>query len=111
MLLLIGGFRNDEMSSFLEMDHREGIMLTSSCTGLRDFIKILVGCSLPPSGWTKPNTDGATKGNPGVAGGGGLLHDSTSVWHLGFARNVGFCTFVITFVQWWMRLLGLGFGG
>lgn len=35
-------------------------------------VLLLVGWSFPPQGWVKLNTDGASKGNPGLAGAGGL---------------------------------------
>ena len=38
------------------------------------------------------NTDGATKGNPGLAGGGGVVRDSRGRWINGFSRNIGYAT-------------------
>jgi ribonuclease HI len=49
---------------------------------------------LPPSGWAKLNTDGASSGNPGIAGGGGVLRDCRGAWVRGFSRSIGFASSV-----------------
>lgn len=46
--------------------------------------------TLPPEGWYKLNSDGASCGNPGKAGGGGLIRDCSGNWFKGFARSIGF---------------------
>ena len=51
---------------------------------------------LPPSGWAKLNTDGSSFGNPGPAGGGGVIRDSLGTWIQGFSRSIGFATSVQT---------------
>ena len=43
----------------------------------------------PPSNWFKLNIDGASCGNPGRAGGGGVIRDCASEWVRGFARSIG----------------------
>ena len=49
----------------------------------------------PPSlGWAKLNTDGSSRGNPGIAGGGGVIRDSFGVWVGGFSRAIGHTTSV-----------------
>ena len=40
-------------------------------------------------GWVKLNTNGASLGNLGVAGGGGVIRDECGEWVVGFARNIG----------------------
>ena len=35
------------------------------------------------------NTYGSSLGNPGLAGGGGLIRDEEGAWDVGFARNIG----------------------
>ena len=37
----------------------------------------------------KLNTDGSSLGNPGLAGGGGLIRDEEGKWIAGFARKIG----------------------
>jgi len=48
----------------------------------------------PPEGWVKLNVDGASKGNPGLAGAGGLLRGQYGNWIRGFALNLGICSSV-----------------
>ncbi|KAG7559686.1 Reverse transcriptase domain [Arabidopsis thaliana x Arabidopsis arenosa] len=47
----------------------------------------------PPLGeWVKLNTDGASRGNPGLAAAGGALRDGTGRWRGGFVLNIGICS-------------------
>ena len=59
----------------------------------------------PPIGWMKLNTDGASLGNPGAAGAGGLIRNSSGEWVKGFARSVGFATSVTA--EFWALRDGL----
>ena len=45
----------------------------------------------PPRGWIKININGASKGNPGLAGCGGIIHDEEARWIGGFTCNLGIC--------------------
>lgn len=58
-------------------------------------IAIPVRWSKPLPGWFKLNTDGASLGNPGKAGGGGLIRDSEGRWIRGFSRSIGHATSVM----------------
>ena len=58
-------------------------------------IAIPVRWSKPILGWFKFNTDGASLGNPGKAGSGGLIKDNERRWVRGFSRSVGHATSVI----------------
>ena len=58
-------------------------------------IWIPIKWSKPPHGWCKLNTDGASFGNPGKAGGGGLIRDSEGRWLKGFSRAIGHTTSVV----------------
>ena len=49
----------------------------------------LVRWEKPPSGWTKLNMNGASLGNLGVAGCGGIMRDERGNWVVGFARRIG----------------------
>ncbi|PKI39106.1 hypothetical protein CRG98_040530 [Punica granatum] len=59
----------------------------------------------PPPGWIKVNTDGASRGNPGLAGAGGLICGDDGRWICGFVHNVGFAT--STIAKLWGALVGL----
>jgi len=48
----------------------------------------------PPERWYKLNVDGASKGNPGAAGAGGIIRDQFGNWITGFTLNLGYCTSV-----------------
>ena len=43
----------------------------------------------PAIGWRKLNSDGSSLGNPGRAGGGGLIWDEEGNWVLGYSRQIG----------------------
>ena len=43
-------------------------------------------------GWVKLNIDGAFKGNPGLAGCGGVVRNEDGRWIAGFARRIGVTT-------------------
>ena len=45
--------------------------------------------------WLKLNTDGASLGNRGKAGRGGVIRGSASRWVKGFSRSIGFATNVV----------------
>ncbi|OMP01704.1 reverse transcriptase [Corchorus capsularis] len=46
----------------------------------------------PSDGTVKLNVDGAAKGNPGIAGAGGLIRSSTGAWLMGFKLHLGVCS-------------------
>ncbi|WCJ29423.1 LINE-1 retrotransposable element ORF2 protein [Euphorbia peplus] len=58
----------------------------------------------PDVGWVKLNTDGMSKGNPGISGTGGLIRDSNGMWLCGFMCNLGICTALLA------ELWGLYYG-
>lgn len=49
---------------------------------------------LPP-GWVKINTDGASKGNPGDAGCGGVIPGDDGGWLVGFMHHIGCCSALV----------------
>ena len=59
----------------------------------------------PPEGWFKLNTDGASRGNPGLATAGGVLRNSDGEWCSGFALNIGICS--ATLAELWGVYYGL----
>ena len=68
----------------LEYFHCAGKLLVS----IRKILK-QVCWEKPCSGWLKLNTDGSVLGNPGLAGGGGVLRDEYGSWIGGFSRRIG----------------------
>ena len=58
-------------------------------------IVIPIKWSKPLPGWCKLNTDGASLGNLGKAGGGGLICDSEGRWIKGYSRSIGHTTSVV----------------
>ena len=58
-----------------------------------------------PLNWYKLNIDGASCGNPGRAGGGGVIRDSARNWIKGFARYIGYTTCIIA--EFWALRDGL----
>lgn len=52
----------------------------------------LISWSRPSEGWCTLNTDGASRGNPGLAAAGGVLQESNGEWRRGFAINIGICS-------------------
>ena len=59
----------------------------------------------PPAGWFKLNSDGASCGNPGKAGGGVLIRDCNGLWIKGFARSIGYATSITA--EFWASRDGL----
>ena len=58
-----------------------------------------------PMGWFKLNADGASFGNPGTAGGGGLIRDYYGSWVKGYMRHIGFASSIT--VKFWALKDGL----
>lgn len=46
----------------------------------------------PNSDWHKLNTNGCSKGNPGSAGGGGIIRNSDGSFILAYMENYGVCS-------------------
>jgi len=55
-------------------------------------VERLIAWEPPPADWVKLNTDGASRGNPGLAAAGGVLRDREGRWIQGFALNIGVCS-------------------
>ncbi|KAL2937362.1 hypothetical protein RDABS01_020811 [Bienertia sinuspersici] len=54
--------------------------------------EIFVKWIAPPSGWIALNSDGAAKGAPGLAGGGGIIRDHWGRMVRAYSANFGICT-------------------
>lgn len=59
----------------------------------------------PLRGWCKLNTDGSSLGNPGAAGGGGVIRDALGAWIQAFSRNI--CSTTSFLVELWALRNGL----
>ncbi|KAL0296081.1 UNVERIFIED_CONTAM: putative ribonuclease H protein [Sesamum radiatum] len=58
-------------------------------------------------GWVKLNTDGASKGNPGVAGAGGIVRDYEGKVILAFSEPIGFTNNMVVVMHVVLRGLGI----
>ena len=56
----------------------------------------------PNQGWMKLNTDSSSLGNPGIAGGGGVVRNEHGKWIVGFLRKIGRTTSYVA-EQWALR--------
>lgn len=58
----------------------------------RERVEKQISWNRPTNGWFKLNTDGASRGNPGLATAGGAIRDEYGEWNGGFAINIGICS-------------------
>ncbi|CAA7049015.1 unnamed protein product [Microthlaspi erraticum] len=67
---------------------------TETTSSMRNVVRVerLIAWTRPGLGWVKLNTDGASRGNPGLATAGGVLRDDSGQWRRGFALNIGICS-------------------
>ncbi|GJS86227.1 LURP1-like domain-containing protein [Tanacetum coccineum] len=86
-----------EMSDALLKDD----MRKQGCYKIRK--EVFIGWITPPDGWVMLNTDGASRGNLGDAGGGGILRDDRGHFIRAFAENYGICTVTISELLAFMR--------
>ena len=84
---------------------KEYFYCVSKVKKLASKVAISVSCTKPSSGWNKLNTDGASLGNLGKSGGGGLIRNSQGNWIKGFSRSIGFTTSVMA--ELWVLRNGL----
>ena len=68
-------------------------------------VERLIRWERPGRGWFKLNTDGASLGNPGAAGGGGIIRNDVGIWVKAFVRNIGNTTSFL--VELWALRDGL----
>jgi len=61
---------------------------------LHPYREIFVQWDSPPGDWIKLNLDGASRGNPGPTGAGGVFRGPHGNWVFGFSINLGRCTVV-----------------
>lgn len=68
------------------MEFKEGYL-----GGKRKREEVMIRWTYPREGWVKLNNDGATKGNPGPAGGGGLIRGHRGEFVVAYAMSCGRC--------------------
>ena len=75
------------------MSEDSQLLQRSDCGGMHNGKDVAqIGWKYPADGWIKLNVDGCSKGNPGLAGAGGVIRDHIGTWIGGFARNIGVCS-------------------
>ncbi|CAA7059955.1 unnamed protein product [Microthlaspi erraticum] len=65
---------------------------TTNTGGMAQRVERQIAWQPPIQGWWKVNTDGTSRGNPGLATAGGVLRDEQGSWVCGFALNIGICS-------------------
>ena len=60
-----------------------------SFTATKKWVLRRIRWEKPDTGWMKLNTDGASSGSLGLAGGGGVIRDEERNWVVGYARKIG----------------------
>ena len=83
----------------------EFVFCASSPRGLTRTIIKRVSWERPSEGWVKFNTDGAAKGNLGLAGCDGVVKDENGKWLAGFSKRIGISTSFV--VELWGLREGL----
>lgn len=86
-------FKQQAQNPYIAKDIMSKAMEYFFCTfprkGNQSMIIKLIRWDKPKDGWAKLNTDGSALGNPGLAGGGGVIRDCTGRWMVGFSRKIG----------------------
>ena len=102
-------FENTIPNSRLDKDYivqaREYFFCVSKSRRVSSKFAIPIRWTKPLGGWHKLNTNGASCGNPGKDGGGGVIRDCHGDWVKGFSRSIGHITSVM--VEWWALCDGL----
>lgn len=77
-------------------DQTKDIALAHELQGVRaaESVRVtrLISWTFPVGDWFKVNTDGASRGNPGLAATGGVMRDANENWCGGFSLNIGICS-------------------
>ena len=96
-------FENTTLNSNLHEQSTSQALEYYYCVGKiknqRSMVVINVHCKKPHLSWYKLNFDGASLGNLGKVGGGGVIRDSAGRWIKGFAWSIEFKTSII--VELW----------
>ena len=74
--------------------HLNFFYLIGSHSKVKHMISTPIKWVVPPVGWYKLNTNDSSLGNPGLAGGGGVIRNHLGDWVGGFSRAIGITTSV-----------------
>ena len=105
IVMFENGIPNPKLDKVCLGQAREFHFCVSKINQVSSKIPFLVRWNKPSFGWHKLNTDGDSIGNPGKAGGGGVIRDCHGDWVKGYSRSIGYTTFVL--VEWWALRDGL----
>lgn len=83
-----GSFLRAKIDEVWRASHGDGTAATLQ-TGPKT--EVLISWKSPPHNWFCLNTNGASKGAPGLAGGGGIIRDSRGIFIQGLVVNLGIC--------------------
>ena len=87
-----GRYLNPRLAKFITNHALEFFFCASLPKAVRTQVLELVKWDRPEIGWMKLNIDGLALGNPGSAGGGGVIRDWAGRWVAGFSRKIGIAT-------------------
>ena len=91
-LLTRGNSSLNKLSLRVRLGGERELLRSATTPLVRRRNEVFIRWIAPPETWVTLNTDGAAKGQPGHAGGGGLLRDHRGVFLRGFAANIGICS-------------------
>ncbi|XP_075663469.1 uncharacterized protein LOC142633081 [Castanea sativa] len=97
--------RERREAGFLPVAAAEYFFCVGKPLQTKQYSTIPVRWHKPAEGWFKLNSDGASIGNLGNAGAGGLIRDHSGNWIKGYMRNIGVATSIIA--EFWALRDGL----
>ena len=83
---------NSKLNNLCIQTAREYFYCVSKGQKIKQQITIQVRWNRPPMGWFKLNADGASFGNLGKVGGGGLIRDHYGSWVKGYIKHIEFAS-------------------
>ncbi|XP_030929600.1 uncharacterized protein LOC115955566 [Quercus lobata] len=95
IVMFENGISNPKLDKACLGQAREFHFCVSKINQVTSKIPFPVSWNKPSFGWHKLNTDGASIGNPGKAGGGGVIRDCHGDWVKGYSRSIGYTTSVL----------------
>ena len=84
-----GRYLNPRLANLITNQALEFFFCAGSSKAVQNQVLNMVKWDRPGIGWMKLNTDGSSLGNPGSAGGGGVIRDWHGRWVASFSRKIG----------------------